>query len=52
MKNELKAGHEWLSEINSQFGMFLSMLEYKYKWYGVNLVKIDRFIPSSKTCGK
>lgn len=32
--------------------MFLSMLEYKCKWYGVNLVRIDRFAPSSKTCGK
>ena len=28
------------------------MLEYKCKWYGVNFVKIDRFAPSSKTCGK
>ncbi len=34
------------------FGMFLTLLEYKCKWYGVNLVKIDRFAPSSKTCGK
>lgn len=37
---------------DASFGMFLTMLEYKYKWYGVNLVKIDRFAPSSKTCGK
>lgn len=34
------------------FGMFLTLLEYKCKWYGVNPVKIDRFAPSSKTCGK
>ena len=34
------------------FGMFLTMLEYKCKWYGINLVKIDRFAPSSKTCSK
>lgn len=34
------------------FGMFLTLLEYKCKWYDVNLVKIDRFAPSSKTCGK
>ena len=29
---------------------FTSMLEYKIKWYGGSLVKIDRFFPSSKTC--
>ena len=37
---------------DASFGMFLTMLEYKCKWYGVNFVKIDRFAPSSKTCGK
>lgn len=37
---------------DASFGMFLTMLEYKCKWYGVNLVKIDRFAPSSKACGK
>jgi putative transposase len=26
------------------------MLEYKCDWYGRNLVKIDRWFPSSKTC--
>lgn len=29
---------------------FTSMLDYKMKWYGGSLVKIDRFFPSSKTC--
>lgn len=29
---------------------FVSMLEYKSKWYGKTLHKIDRFFPSSKTC--
>ena len=29
---------------------FTSMLDYKMKWYGGSLVKIDRFYPSSKTC--
>ena len=28
------------------------MLEYKCKWYGKELVVIDRFYPSSKTCSK
>ena len=27
-------------------------LQYKCRWYGVNLIKIDRFAPSSKTCGQ
>ena len=29
---------------------FTTMLEYKCEWYGVNLLKIGRFEPSSKTC--
>lgn len=37
---------------DASFGMFLTQLEYKCKWHGVNLIKIDRFAPSSKTCGK
>lgn len=37
---------------DASFGMFLTLLEYKCSWYGVNLMKIDRFAPSSKTCGK
>ena len=37
---------------DASFGMFMTFLEYKCRWYGVNLVKIDRFAPSSKTCRK
>jgi len=37
---------------DASFGMFLTLLEYKCKWYGINLIKTDRFAPSSKTCGK
>ena len=37
---------------DASFGMFLTLLEYKCSWYGVNLIKIDRFAPSSKTCGQ
>ena len=29
---------------------FVRQLEYKAKWYGRTLVKIDRYVPSSKTC--
>lgn len=32
------------------WSMFYSMLEYKAKWYGKQVVKIGRFEPSSKTC--
>jgi len=32
------------------WSMFTTMLEYKCDWYGVNLLKIGRFEPSSKTC--
>lgn len=37
---------------DASFGTFFTLLEYKCRWYGVNLIKIDRFAPSSKTCGK
>ena len=32
------------------WGEFATMLEYKAEWYGVNIIKIGRFEPSSKTC--
>ena len=32
------------------WGEFVRQLEYKVQWYGRQLVKIDRFYPSSKTC--
>ena len=31
-------------------GAFLRTLEYKAEWYGAQLVKVDRFFASSKTC--
>lgn len=37
---------------DTSFGMFLTLLKYKCSWYGVNLIQINRFAPSSKTCGK
>lgn len=37
---------------DASFGTFLTLLEYKCRWYGVNFIKIDRFAPSSKACGK
>ena len=32
-------------------GEFNRQLEYKCEWYGKELVKIDRYFPSSKRCG-
>ena len=32
--------------------MFVTMLEYKAKWNGVNILRIGRFEPSSKTCSE
>ena len=31
---------------------FVRQLEYKSNWYGINLIKIGRFEPSSKLCSK
>ena len=30
--------------------MLLSQLAYKCEWYGRDMIKVDRFFPSSKTC--
>ena len=29
---------------------FINMLEYKSKWYGRNLIKVNRYYPSSQLC--
>ena len=52
VKGMLHNHHLAMAVGDVSFGMFLTQLEYKCKWYGVNLIKIDRFAPSSKTCGK
>ena len=46
MKNHCLSG----SVSDASFSMFRSQLEYKCGWYGKELVVIDRFYPSSKTC--
>ena len=39
---------ESISQCN--WGQFVDMLEYKAKWYGREIYKIDRFYPSSQLC--
>jgi putative transposase len=34
------------------FGEFRRQLEYKTSWYGANLVLVNRFAPTSKTCSR
>ena len=34
------------------WSQFVSMVEYKGKWYGCHAEKINRFFPSSKTCSE
>ena len=35
---------------DSSWSSFVAKLLYKAQWYGKELIKIDRFFPSSKTC--
>ena len=37
---------------DAAWGEFLRMLSYKSAWYGRQMVKIDRWYPSTKTCGE
>jgi putative transposase len=50
VKNMVK--HPTLSKAISDVGWseFVAQLEYKANWYGRNLVKIDKWYPSSKRC--
>lgn len=35
---------------DASWGMFLNMLQYKADWNDKQVIKVDRFYPSSKTC--
>lgn len=35
---------------DASWGNFVNLLNYKCDWYGKELVKVNRFYPSSKTC--
>lgn len=37
---------------DASWGSFVNLLHYKCYWYGRELVKINRFFPSSKTCNE
>jgi putative transposase len=52
VKNMLK-NHKLAQAIaDASWAELVSQLEYKCQWYGRTLVKIDRWFPSSKRCGK
>lgn len=36
--------------LDNGYGMFTSMLEYKLMWRGKQLVRVDKFFPSSQLC--
>ena len=37
---------------DASWGNFVTLLQYKCDWYGKELVKVNRFFPSSKCCSK
>jgi len=52
IKNMVK-NHCLASSISdASWAMFITMLGYKAKWNGVNILRIGRFEPSSKTCSE
>jgi putative transposase len=50
VKNMVKNHKLALSISDSGWGEFVRQLDYKCRWYGRVLVKIDRWFPSSKRC--
>ena len=50
MKELSRALHFGKSVSDNGFGMFVSLLDYKLKDQGKDLVKIDKWFPSSKLC--
>ena len=51
IRNMLKNHKLARSISDASWGEFNRQLEYKCEWYGKELVKIDRYFPSSKRCG-
>ncbi len=50
VKNMVKNPKLALSISDASWGELVRQLEYKCEWYGRELVKIDRWFPSSKRC--
>ena len=50
IKNMVKNSKLAKSISDVAWRQFLTLLEYKAEWYGKNILKIGRFMPSSKTC--
>lgn len=50
IKNMVKNRKLAKSISDASWGTLIRMLEYKAVWYGRNIIKIDTFYPSSKTC--
>ena len=46
LKNHILAKHI----ADCGWGAFINILQYKAEWNNKNIIKIDRFFPSSKTC--
>jgi putative transposase len=51
IKNMVKNHKLALSISDASWGELIRQLVYKCEWYGRELVKIDRWFPSSKRCG-
>ena len=51
VKNMVKNHKLALAISDAAWGELIRQLDYKCKWYGRTLVKIDRWFPSSKRCG-
>ena len=50
IENMLKFSNLAKSIADCSWGKFIELLKYKSSWYGINLLKIGRFEPSSKLC--
>lgn len=51
VKNMVKNPKLAQSISDASWGELVRQLEYKCRWYGRELVKVDRWFPSSKRCG-
>lgn len=54
VKDMIERGYRTLSRniSDAAWSTFVSYLEYKAEWYGKNILYINRFDPSSKTCSE